>query len=125
MSKHRLVLFEVIRNRLRCEVVVSQFLATHKSYQASILAQKWLEQLPAGLENPWSIHKQNLAQALGVVCKEDVSLQQKAYMESMWLNWLSCQLMKPQASMGAEHKSRSTPRATVASLMRYAESPQH
>lgn len=80
------VLFEVIRNRLRREVVVSQFLSTHKCYQASILAQKWLEQLPARLEDPWCIDKQNLAQPLGVVCKEDVSLQQKTYMKHVWLD---------------------------------------
>lgn len=122
---YRLVLFEIIRNRLRRKVVVSQFLTIHESYQASILAQKWLEQVPAGLEDPWSIHKQHLTQALGVVCKEDISLQQKAQMESMWLNCLACQLMKLQASMGPEHKSRSTTRAAITFLMRYAESLQH
>ena len=56
-----LILFEVFWDSFRGKVVVSQLFSAHKGYQSRILAQEGFEQLPAGLEDPWRIHEQDLA----------------------------------------------------------------
>lgn len=55
------VLFEVFWDSVGGKVVVSQFFSAHEGYQTRVLAQERLEQLPAGLEDPWRIHEQDLA----------------------------------------------------------------
>ena len=54
------ITLKIARHRLRGEVIASQLISADKGYQASIFSQQRLEQLPAGLEDPWSINKQDL-----------------------------------------------------------------